>query len=133
MVRRRIAPGFTLSELLVIAVIIGVLVVIAVPAYLSFRGKATVVSGKANVRSAISAAETYSQDPARGNGTYNGISGAELRQVTPGVAATVMAGVNGGKYCIQDTEGGSTFSYEGGAGGAARLTPKPCKASYSVA
>jgi type IV pilus assembly protein PilA len=123
--------GFTLIELLIVIIILGILVAIAVPSYLSFRSKAQTAAAESNVRSAIPAAESYYQGT--GNGSYTGLTGATLRTEAPGVAATVKAGVSGAKYCIQDTEGGVTYSYEGGTGGAATMTGAACAAGYSVA
>jgi len=122
---------FTLIELLIVIIILGILVAIAVPSYLSFRSKAQTAAAQSNVRSAIPAAESYYQGT--GNGSYAGLTGAALRTEAPGVASTVKAGVQGAKYCIQDTEGGATYSYEGGTGGAAVITNAACAAGYSVA
>ena len=126
--------GFTLIELLVVIVILGILVAIAVPSYLSLRGNAQVAAAKSNVRSAIPAAEEYYQTT--GGSSYTGLSQATLNSVAPGISPNVLAGPNGTGtgYCIEDSEDGGTtyYSYTGGAGGTSLIGPGACAGTYTV-
>src|SRR5205085_2582878 len=111
--------------LLVVIVILGILVAIAVPSYLSFRGKAVAAAGESNVRSAIPAAENWYQDTLGGNGTYAALSNANLTKEAPGVSPHALGtalNTNAG-YCIEDSEDGgtTTYSYIGGTIDATKL------------
>lgn len=66
--------GFTLVELLVVMVILGVLIAIAVPTFLVQRDKASDADAKAQVRTAQTAAETIGID----NGDYDGPQGVSV-------------------------------------------------------
>jgi prepilin-type N-terminal cleavage/methylation domain-containing protein len=128
--------GFTLIELMIVLLILGILVSISVPSYLNFRIRAYQTAAQANVRSALPAAEAYYQDSSGGNGSYNALAGATLRTEAPGVAPTVKGGYNAAKdgYCVQDTQTGYSYYYTGGNGGSQILTAGTCSTvTYTMA
>jgi type IV pilus assembly protein PilA len=112
-IQKRLAGegGFTLIELLVVIVILGILVAIAVPSYLSFRGNAQQAAAQSNVRSAIPAAEAFYQI----GSTYTGLTSATLQTQAPGVTVSdVTVSGDGNAYCLDAVSGSKNAYYIGG-------------------
>jgi len=75
--------GFTLVELLVVILIIGILAAIAIPSFLNQKGKGEDASAKSSAREIATAVETYYTDNASYAATLSGGGATDLHQIEP--------------------------------------------------
>jgi len=126
--------GFTMIELLVVVVIIGVLVAIAVPVYLNYRKGAANKSAASDVRGAITVVEQYFTE---NSNAYPADQTTPTSTMTFGTGFTVSTSpgnelvfnsyTSGNtaayKICGWNKEAGTIYSYNSATGGGVKKAP----------
>jgi type IV pilus assembly protein PilA len=115
--------GFTLVELLVVMLILGLLAAIAIPSFFNQRDKARDADAKAAARTSQTAIETHATD---NGGSYDGVAadGAELVDIEETLGSADLAVVSDpDTYTVTVTsDTGNDFSISRDAAGATSLT-----------
>ncbi|WP_053226946.1 type IV pilin protein [Solirubrobacter soli] len=123
--RLRADDGFTLVEMLVVTLIIGVLAAVALATFLNQRAKAQDAEAKTSTVTAAKAIEAYSTDY---DGAYDGATVDELTKIEPalGKARGLAIDVNGHTFTVSVVSAaseGTVFSISRAADG---LSTRDC-------
>jgi prepilin-type N-terminal cleavage/methylation domain-containing protein len=109
--------GFTLVELIVVVIVIGILMSIAIGFHVQAREKAGDAAARTNIRVAQPAVEAYHAD----HGTYTGMTLPALQAAySPGVNGIEVVSADDAGYCIRATAASSTWYKQGPDGGITR-------------
>ena len=97
--RSNTRKGFTLVELLIVVVIIGILAAVAIPKFASTKEKAYLASMKSDLRNLATTQEGYFADNQAyfsGTGTNRGSTQTAVRGFVPSAGVQVVATATGG-------------------------------------
>ena len=113
--------GFTLVELLVVMLILGILAAIAIPSFFNQRDKARDADAKATAKTAQTAIETYATE---NNGSYANASVTRLQEIEETLSGATLDVVSDAEtYTVTATsDTDNTFSVSREAGGGFSLT-----------
>jgi type IV pilus assembly protein PilA len=110
----RSESGFTLLEMLIVVIVLGILTMIALPSYLTLRTRAYDATAKSNITELIPSVGAYYQD----NQTYVGMTLAGLKgsydsAINTSKYVVPVADLTATSYCIQASSGTRTWRKNG--------------------
>jgi len=112
--------GFTILEILVVLTILGILLAISVPSYLSFEQRASARTAQSNLRAALPSVEAYYED----NQNYSAMTTAALEEIDAGLAPGIdVVSSSSTGYCLRSRASGASV-YRDGPG--AEVTTTAC-------